>query len=282
MGKVTALLEKWGKNLGPRTQFVYGAFITITIIAIFTIPAFLLLNYLNENAAFLYIIIGGFMLKPAFCLKEQQGVAKRVMDFLSDKEKHEEPPEIRTLLSLVDRSKDDLPEPPIISASVRSLIENAVDFFVTPLFYFLIFSVPGAIMARVINTLDSMLGRRGDYEYLGKFAAKLDDYMNYIPARITTLLIVLAAYLSRMNSRLAWRTALSDHNNTASPNAGWPMAAAAGALEVQLVKAGHYKLGKAIKPLGADTIGDAVTLFEVTAVIWSFICLGFIVSIKIL
>ncbi len=222
------------------------------------------------------------MLKPTFCLKEQQGVARRVMNFLSDKEKHKEPPELRTLLSLVNRSKEDLPEPPVISASVRSLIENAVDFFVTPLFFFLIFSVPGAIAARVINTLDSMLGHRGDYEYLGKFAARLDDVMNYIPARITTLLIVLAAYLSRMNNRLAWRTALSDHKNTASPNGGWPMAAAAGALEVQLVKAGHYKLGKAIKPLAVDTIGDAITLFQITAIIWSFICLGFIVSIRIL
>jgi len=282
VGKVTSFFEKRGKKFGSRGRFAYGAFVTIAVIGIFTIPALLLLNFLNEHAAFLYVVIGGFMLKPAFCLREQQRVAKRVIDFLSCKENHEEPPELRTLLSLVDKNKNDLSEPPIISASVRSLIENLVDFFVTPLFYFLIFSVPGAIAARIINTLDSMLGRRGDYEYFGKFAARLDDVMNYIPARITTLLIILAAYLSRMNSRLAWRTALHDHTNTASPNAGWTMAAAAGALEVQLVKAGHYKLGKAIKPLGVDTIGDAITLFEVTAVIWSFICLGFTVSINIL
>ncbi len=83
-----------------------------------------------------------------------------------------------------------------------------------------------------------MVGHHDKYEYLGKFAARLDDVLNYIPARLTALLLVLAAYLSRKNGKMAWRTAVCEHNKTESPNAGWPMAAMAGALGIRLEKVG--------------------------------------------
>jgi adenosylcobinamide-phosphate synthase len=107
---------------------------------------------------------------------------------------------------------------------------------VAPLFYFLILGIPGAVAYRVINTLDAMIGRHDQYEYLGKFAARLDDVVNILPARLTALFIVLAAFILRINTRAAWHIMLRDHAKTASPNAGWPMSAAAGALGVQLTK----------------------------------------------
>jgi adenosylcobinamide-phosphate synthase len=143
---------------------------------------------------------------------------------------------------------------------------------VAPLFFFLIFGVPGAIAYRVVSTLDSRIGYHDRYEYLGKFASRVDDVLNYIPARITALLLVAAAFFSGRNGKRAWRVALSDHSKTASPNAGWPMAAAAGALNVQLEKANHYKLGNGGTALTPKTIDKSLTLMQLAAMFWVLIC----------
>ena len=146
-----------------------------------------------------------------------------------------------------------------------------------PLFYFLFFGVPGAIAYRVVNTLDAMIGYHGKYEYLGKFASKLDDMLNFIPARLTALLLVLASFLSGRGARASWQVALSEHSKTASPNAGWTMAAVAGALNVPLEKVGHYRLGRAGVPLTPETIDAALKLMLISMLSWSLIC--FIVGV---
>ncbi|MCK4721659.1 MAG: cobalamin biosynthesis protein, partial [Dehalococcoidia bacterium] len=143
--------------------------------------------------------------------------------------------------------------------------------FVAPLFYFLLFGVPGAIAYRIVNTFDAMVGYHGEWEYLGKFAARLDDVVNFVPARVTGLLIVLAARICRKNVSQAWRIMLRDHKKTQSPNAGWTMGAIAGALGVQLEKAGHYKLGDNHSSLSLDTIDASLQMIMVAAVIWSLL-----------
>jgi len=119
-----------------------------------------------------------------------------------------------------------------------------------------------------------MIGYHGKYEYLGKFSSRLDDGLNYIPARLTALLISLAAFLSGRSGRRSWSIARRDHSLTESPNAGWPMAAAAGALEVQLEKVGQYRLGTGDRPLVTDVIGKAVGLLGVAAAVWILVCYG--------
>jgi len=109
-----------------------------------------------------------------------------------------------------------------------------------------------------------MVGYRGRHEHLGKAAARLDDLLNFIPARLTGLLLVAAAGLCRRDTRNAWRLMRRDHALTASPNAGWPMSAAAGALGVQLEKVGHYRLGDAHQNLSPAHIPQAVGLMRVT------------------
>ncbi len=161
----------------------------------------------------------------------------------------------------------------MVSAAVESVAENICDSFVAPLFYFLLLGVPGAMAYRVINTLDAMIGMHGKYEHLGKFAARLDDILNFIPARISALLIVLAAIFLRQNARQSWKTMLKDHSRTESPNAGWPMSAAAGALSVQFTKIDHYQLGQPDKPLKPGTIDAVLRLTGCSAFIWVTICL---------
>jgi adenosylcobinamide-phosphate synthase len=103
------------------------------------------------------------------------------------------------------------------------------------------------------NTLDAMVGYRGKHEYLGKVAARMDDLLNVVPSRLTALAIAGAARFAGGTPEGAWRGAIRDSGRTASPNAGWPMAAAAGALGLRLEKGGHYVLNpEGELPRGAD------------------------------
>ena len=133
----------------------------------------------------------------------------------------------------------------------------------------MLFGIPGAVAYRVINTFDAMIGYHGELEYLGKFAARLDDVVNFIPARITALLIVMAAWICRKNVSQAWHIMIRDHKKTKSPNSGWTMSAIAGALGIRLEKTGHYQLGDAHYSLSLDTMNDSVRVIVIASVVWS-------------
>ncbi len=116
--------------------------------------------------------------------------------------------------------------------------------------------------------MDAMIGYHGKYEYLGRVAARLDDVLNFIPARISGLLLVIAAHLCKKDGKNAWRVMLRDHRKTESPNAGWPMSAMAGALRTQLEKAGCYCLGNTNNPLSPQLITSGVRLADMSALLW--------------
>ncbi len=150
--------------------------------------------------------------------------------------------------------------------------ESTVDGIVAPLFFAVLGGAPALWAYKAINTLDSMVGHReAPYTRFGWTAARLDDVLNWIPARISAFLIVFAALIYRKNTRKAWQILWRDHALTASPNAGWPMSAAAGALEVKFIKSGHYTLGDPVKPLVPETIDSAVNLVTVAGTTWFLI-----------
>jgi len=269
MGKVASFLEKRGAEQPRLVQFVYGLGMSLFLVGLFAASTYFILFYLKSLSFVAYVIIGAALLKSTFSLKELRGAALRVKELLLREKLDEARCE---LYSLVSRDTGGLPEPLVVSATVESVAENTCDSFVAPLFYFLLFGVPGAIAYRVVNTLDAMVGYRGKYEYLGKFASKLDDVLNFIPARLTALLLVLASFLSGRGARASWQVALSEHSRTESPNAGWTMAAVAGALNVQLEKVGHYKLGKAGVPLIPGTIDASLKLIQMAVVAWVVTC----------
>jgi adenosylcobinamide-phosphate synthase len=156
----------------------------------------------------------------------------------------------------------------VISAAIESCAENICDSFVAPLFYFAIFGLPGAIAYRIINTFDAMIGYHGDREYTGKFAARLDDVANYIPARISALLIVIASAMTGNSITHALRIMSRDHKKTESPNAGWSMSAMAGSLGVELEKIGQYRLGDNHRSLNFSLIADSQHIMLATAALW--------------
>ncbi len=269
MGKLTSFLEKPGIGQSSPARFIHGTVMALFLIGLFTAATFFILFYLKSFNLIAYVIIGAILLKSTFSLKGLRKAALKVKNSLMKDRLDEAHLELR---SLVSRDTQHLSKPLLVSAAVESVAESSCDSFVAPLFYFLLFGVPGAVAYRVVNTLDSMIGYHGKYEYLGKFSSKLDDILNFIPARLTALLLVLASFLSGRGARASWQVALSEHSKTESPNAGWPIAAVAGALNIQLEKEGQYKLGKSGTPLIPDTIDASLQLLGIAASIWVIIC----------
>ncbi len=138
----------------------------------------------------------------------------------------------KTLSMLVSRETENMSSHEIYKGCIETWAENLSDGVIAPLFYLMCFGLMGIAIYKTINTLDSMVGYRiPRYEYFGKIAAKLDDIANYLPARITGLLITL---LSGQHFRRAWTIMWRDGKKLNSPNAGFPIAAMAGALNITL------------------------------------------------
>lgn len=138
------------------------------------------------------------------------------------------------LRSLVSRPTDSLSESEIRESALESLAENLNDSLVAPLFWFVLLGLPGAALYRFANTADALWGYRGQWEWAGKLAAKADDLLNYLPARLTGLGLA--------GLRSSWKNLSSEAAKTPSPNSGWPMAAMALFLGVRLSKRGVYIL----------------------------------------
>lgn len=210
-----------------------------------------------------YALIEGIGLKPFFALRMLAEAGRSVRLSL---EQHDLPTARHALQSLVSRERSQLTAELAGAAAIESLSENLSDSIVAPLFYYTLFGLRGAAAYRLFNTFDSMVGYHGRYEYLGKAAAQLDDVLNTLPARLTSLLIIALAPLFGGNRRKAWQIWRRDAGRTLSPNAGHPMAAAAGALGVQLEKVGHYRLGDNDKTITASSIRQAERM------VWSIGC----------
>ena len=210
-----------------------------------------LVSWLAGRLGWPGVVLEAALLKCAFSLRGLAGAARGVTAALERGSLEEA--RRRVARDLVSRPAEELSAPHVASATVESVAENLTDSLVAPLLFFLIGGLPGAWAYRVVNTADAMWGyRQGDLEYLGKAAARLDDALNWIPARLAAIGIVLSAFMSGAAAGRAvigaWRTMWRDGGRTASPNAGWTMAAMAGALGVTLEKPGAYRLGSGPLP----------------------------------
>jgi adenosylcobinamide-phosphate synthase len=139
------------------------------------------------------------------------------------------------LPALVGRDPDSLARSGIIRATIESVAENTSDGVIAPMMFLFIGGPVAAIAYKAINTLDSMIGYRDErYLYFGRVAAQIDDAANYLPARITAIWMIVAAQFVTGHAKQAWTTGRADARRHASPNAGWPEAAVAGALGIEL------------------------------------------------
>jgi adenosylcobinamide-phosphate synthase len=177
-------------------------------------------------------------------------------------------PAMRKLLSwhLVSRDTSELTEAEVCGATIESLTENLSDSLVAPLLCFAVGGLPLAALYRFANNADAMWGYRTPaLERFGKWAARADDLLNLIPARLTALLLILATALARLDMRSAWRVWRRDARATPSPNAGHPMSAAAGALQIHLTKRGVYSLGAGFRDPNKADIARALRWATIVA-----------------
>lgn len=186
---------------------------------------------------------------------------------------------------LVSRDTEAMNEADAYKAAIETWAENLSDGVIAPLFYLLLFGLPGIAAYKAINTMDSMIAyKTGRYFYFGKTAAILDDAANYLPARLTALLIVFLAE----DKAQAWQCLWRDGNKLESPNAGYPIAAMAGALGVALggdaVYHGQLKskptLGMAVSPITKATLVRALAMSPgIDFIVLSFLTMGILFHI---
>jgi len=277
IGKVVSLLLRCAPRSGWWRQFAFGVFLAGSVSALSVVAALTALR-IAALVPGLEIVLGAFLLKASFALRELGAAAERVRapveagDLARARE---------ALRSLCSRDPAQLDEEALLAATVQSLAENASDSFVAPLFYFLLFGIPGAIAYRAINTLDAMVGYRGPFEALGKAAARLDDVANWVPARLTAALFLLAGWLTGRDVMRGWRVFRRDRVKTPSPNGGRPMAMMAGLLGVQLEKKEVYTLGDRDTPVVPMTVRSAWRLVVLTGWFTSGLCMLVILGVHL-
>ncbi|MSQ24652.1 MAG: cobalamin biosynthesis protein CobD [Chloroflexi bacterium] len=258
-------------NNGAARQLAFGASVLLGSVALVGLGSAWLLFAVGSVAPVGAVLVGVVLFKSSFAYRQlrqtvlQVADAVRVSDLFGAR---------RALRALVSRDTADLDAEQAGSAAIESLAENLSDSLVAPFLYYVLLGVPGALAYRVVNTLDAMVGYHGEFEFLGKAAAKVDDWANWIPARMTAGLLIVAAWLARAHCQAAFRAALRDHARPESPNAGWPMAAMAGALDVELEKLGHYRLGTAGRGADAWAIRQAVRVADIAAGLAAVLLIG--------
>ena len=251
IGKIIKALENFFRNRVKSESGlrIAGGTIVIVVAAIsFFIPFGILM--LVEKTSWLHHIINILILwttLAARCL-HKEGI--KVYHSLKTKDLED----ARIKLSyIVGRDTKELSVKEIIRADVETIAENTSDGIIAPMFFVLLGGAPLAMMYKSINTMDSMLGYMNEkYRYIGYFPAKTDDVFNFIPARLTGVFICLTAPFVGGNIFNSFKIMLRDRKNHKSPNCGYPEAAAAGAMGIQIGGTNSYFGEVMYKP----TIGD--------------------------
>lgn len=258
IGKLIKTLESFIRRVFKTEGLLkFGGFILcIATVAIAYIVTYLFVNIFKFNYI-LYILVNGFVIYTTLATKCLKDEAIKVYNVLKtgDLEKS------RIQLSyIVGRDTTELNEKEIIRATVETVAENAVDGIISPMFYAFVGGAPLAMAYKAINTLDSTVGYKNDkYLNLGFASAKLDDIVNYVPARLSVLFMPIASMILGYNAKNSFKIGIRDRKNHKSPNCALSEGAVAGALGIQLGGTNVYFGKEVYKP----TIGDKMTNINV-------------------
>ena len=228
-GEIT--LRKIFRN-GAVSETIAGTLLTLFVVIISFITPYIILSICYNINMILGILVEVFICFQILALGSVKEAAMQVYTELSTGSLSGAR---KSLSHIVGRDTENLEETGVVKATVESVAENTSDGVIAPLFYMLIGGASFGMLYKAVNTLDSMIGYKNKkYQYFGKVAARLDDILNIIPARITGFLYVLAALLSGFNYKKSYEILLRDSWNHPSPNSGYPEAAISGALGIQL------------------------------------------------
>ena len=275
IGNLISFLEKRIRKILPKTSSgeLTGGLIEVLIVCILSlgIPGVILYT-LYPRIPWLALLLESFWCYQLLATRSLKDESMRVYDCL----KHGTLEESRKAVSMiVGRDTAALTEEGVTKAAVETVAENASDGVIAPMLYMAIGGAPLMFLYKGINTMDSMLGYKNDrYLYFGRCAAKLDDAANYLPARISGALMVLASYLTGFDGKNAWKIFRRDSRNHASPNSAQTESVMAGALDVRLAGNAYYfgklyekpTIGDPIRPIEPEDIRRANRLLYATAI----------------
>ena len=278
MGKLIGKSVPYIKSKNPITDKINGMILLVLVVTIISILITLFsysLKYLeNLGSNELYkilimatsIILVGILLKTTIAIKGMEEHASKIMDSLSKNDLSS----ARVRLSMiVKRDTKNLDKQHVISATLESISENIVDGITGPLFYFSIFGLIGAFVYRSINTADSMIGYKTEiFKNMGWFAANSDKILNFIPSRLTSLVMVFSCIVLKEDWRHSIHIMKRDGSKTESPNAGYPMATLAGALGIKFEKMEHYVLGDGNSEITERHFKSAISIMKVTTILF--------------
>ena len=271
IGTFLAKLTPITKNENSTVEKFGGVCIVVitsglVISLLFTMNIAISLITIDYVSLIISVIIGGLLLKSTIAIHGMEKHAKSVLESIDEKNLDV----ARNNLSMiVKRNTKNLDKNHIISGVLESISENTVDGITGPLFYYALFGLPGAFVYRVINTADSMIGYKTDiFKNVGWFAATCDSILNYIPSRLTGLVMIISAAILQNNWKESYKIMIRDGKKTESPNAGYPMAALAGALETKFEKINHYKLGDGETILTKEHVYSAISIMKLTSILF--------------
>ena len=278
IGKLIGYLEKIARKKTKNNKIlrILGLLIVVVVAGVSFFIPYVLLKIASVNIIILHIV-NIIILWTTIASKSLHTEAVKVYTSL----KNNDLKDARVKLSyIVGRDTKDLSENEVIRADVETVAENTADGVIAPLFYAAIGGAPLAMLYKAINTMDSMLGYKNEkFFYIGFFPAKIDDIFNFIPARITGLLISISAPVVKGNIIESIKIMIRDRKNHKSPNCAYPEGAAAGAMKVQLGGINTYfgekvykpTIGDNIKPLKADNIFQTIKLMYSAEVLFMII-----------
>tara|TARA_B100000749_G_scaffold244074_1_gene205649 strand:- start:103 stop:1074 length:972 start_codon:yes stop_codon:yes gene_type:complete len=271
IGKLIALLVPFTKSNSVKKELLGGILIVSIVVIIVCVLLVVLdigINLLTIDTVSLIIsiVIGSILLKTTIAIRGMQKHAFAVVDAV---EKGDLNSARNHLSMIVKRDTKHLDKNHILSAVLESVSENTVDGVTGPLFYYAIFGLPGAFVYRAINTIDSMIGYKTTmFKNVGWFGAKCDTVLNYAPSRLTGLVMILGALILGYNWKESFCIMKRDSKKLESSNAGFPMAALAGALGTRLEKMNYYTIGNGSIEFTKSHIISAVTLMKVSSILF--------------
>ena len=289
IGNLISLCEKklYKEENSNKNKFLKGMLLNFLVLLIVFSIVFLIVYFASLIHPYIYILISGILISFTISTEALKKAAMEIYDLLDKNEIIEARKKVGMI---VGRDTEKLNEEEISRAVIETVAENIVDGITSPLFYGMIGGAPLAFLYRAVNTMDSMVGYKNEkYLYFGRFSAKIDDVFNFIPARITSLLIIIIAFLHPdLNGKNALKSVIRDAHKHPSPNGGYTESAAAGALEIRLGGYNYYfgekhfraYMGENLQKTEKEKIPGIVSILYLTTFLWVVlaITIGFFIS----
>lgn len=276
IGKVIAFIESMLRKIFPTTkkgELIAGTFLVILVVGIATGIPVLILGLLYYWNPYLGVLVESIMCYQLLATRSLKVESMKVYKALLKGELEEGK---EAVSMIVGRDTANLTEEGIVKAAVETVAENTSDGSIAPMLFMIIAGAGGGFLYKAVNTMDSMVGYKNEkYRYFGKIAARLDDIVNYIPARISAYLMIISTIFTGYNTKNAWKIYRRDRFNHASPNSAHTESVVAGALEVQLAGDAYYFgtlytkkiIGDGIRTVEYEDIKRANRLLYQTAVL---------------